>query len=137
MNAIGVDWTNRNDRKWQQAYDAAVEYRKTHGDLNVPSEYVTADGLLLGKWIASPAVCLPATRPEQHPPDPRAEGSVGRAGHGLEPEQRLGLPPFVGAGIQAGASRRTRTQPVYHRGGDLAGQLDLPPEAAVRKTTPP
>lgn len=52
MNAIGVDWTNRNDRKWQQAYDAAVEYRKTHGDLNVPSEYVTADGLLLGKWIA-------------------------------------------------------------------------------------
>ncbi len=52
MNAIGVDWTNRNDRKWQQAYDAAVEYRKIHGNLNVPSEYVTADGLMLGKWIA-------------------------------------------------------------------------------------
>ena len=52
MNAIGVDWTNRNDRKWQQAYEAAVAYRKAHGDLNVPSEYVTEDGLLLGKWIA-------------------------------------------------------------------------------------
>ena len=24
LEALGVDWTNRNDRKWQTAYEAAV-----------------------------------------------------------------------------------------------------------------
>ena len=52
LEALDVDWTNRNDRKWQAAYDAAVRYYQAHGDLNVPSEYVTPDGVLLGKWVA-------------------------------------------------------------------------------------
>ena len=52
LEALDVDWTNRNDRKWQAAYDAAARYYQAHGDLNVPSEYVTPDGVLLGKWVA-------------------------------------------------------------------------------------
>lgn len=52
LEALGVDWTNRNDRKWQTAYEAAVRYYKVHGDLNVPSEYVDEDGILLGKWVS-------------------------------------------------------------------------------------
>ena len=52
LDALGMDWTNRNDRKWQAAYDAAARYYQAHGDLNVPSEYVTPDGVLLGKWVA-------------------------------------------------------------------------------------
>ena len=52
LEALDVDWTNRNDRKWQAAYDAAVRYYHAHGDLNVPSEYIDPDGVLLGKWVS-------------------------------------------------------------------------------------
>lgn len=52
LDALGMDWTNRNDRKWMSLYDVAAAYYHEHGNLNVPSEYVTPDGVLPGKWVA-------------------------------------------------------------------------------------
>lgn len=52
LDALGMDWTNRNDRKWMSLYDVAAAYYHEHGSLNVPSEYVTPNGVLLGKWVA-------------------------------------------------------------------------------------
>lgn len=52
LDALGMDWTNRNDRKWMSLYDVAAAYYHERGNLNVPSEYVTPDGVLLGKWVA-------------------------------------------------------------------------------------
>lgn len=52
LDALGMDWTNRNDRKWMSLYDVAAAYYHEHGNLNVPSEYVTPNGVLLGKWVA-------------------------------------------------------------------------------------
>lgn len=52
LDALGMDWTNRNDRKWMSLYDVAAAYYHEHGNLNVPSEYATPDGVLLGKWVA-------------------------------------------------------------------------------------
>lgn len=52
LDALGMDWTNRNDLKWMSLYDVAAAYYHEHGNLNVPSEYVTPDGVLLGKWVA-------------------------------------------------------------------------------------
>ena len=52
LDVLGMDWTNRNDRKWMSLYDVAAAYYHEHGSLNVPSEYVTPDGVLLGKWVA-------------------------------------------------------------------------------------
>ncbi len=52
LDALGMDWTNRNDRKWMSLYDVAAAYYHEYGSLNVPSEYVTPDGVLLGKWVA-------------------------------------------------------------------------------------
>ena len=52
LDALGMDWTNRNHRKWMFLYDVAAAYYHEHGNLNVPSEYVTPDGVLLGKWVA-------------------------------------------------------------------------------------
>lgn len=52
LDALGMDWTNRNDRKWMSLYDVAAAYYHEQGNLNVPSEYVTPDGVLLGKWVA-------------------------------------------------------------------------------------
>ena len=52
LEALGVDWANRNDRKWQTAYEAAVKYHAAHGNLDVPTEYTDEDGILLGKWVS-------------------------------------------------------------------------------------
>ena len=52
LEALEVDWTNRNDRKWQTAYEAAVKYHAAYGNLDVPTEYTDEDGILLGKWVS-------------------------------------------------------------------------------------
>ena len=52
LEALEVDWANRNDRKWQTAYEAAVKYHAAHGNLDVPTEYTDEDGILLGKWVS-------------------------------------------------------------------------------------
>ena len=52
LEALGVDWANRNDRKWQTAYEAAVKYYSAHGNIDVPTEYIDEDGILLGKWVS-------------------------------------------------------------------------------------
>ena len=52
LEALGVDWANRNDRKWQTAYEAAVKYYNVHGNIDVPTEYIDEDGILLGKWVS-------------------------------------------------------------------------------------
>ena len=52
LEAIGINWVNRNVRKWQENFEAARRYAEQFGDLEVPSNYVTPDGILLGKWIA-------------------------------------------------------------------------------------
>ena len=52
LEAIGINWTNRNVRKWQENFEAAKRYAAQFGDLEVPSNYITPDGILLGKWIA-------------------------------------------------------------------------------------
>ena len=52
LEALGVDWANRTDRKWQTAYEAAVKYYNAHGNIDVPTEYIDEDGILLGKWVS-------------------------------------------------------------------------------------
>ncbi|MDD4125385.1 MAG: helicase associated domain-containing protein [Eubacteriales bacterium] len=36
---------------WEAWYLYAAEYYNTHGDLLIPSEYITPDGVKLGRWI--------------------------------------------------------------------------------------
>ena len=52
LDSIGMVW-NVADVLWEQYYTAASSYYEEHGDLNVPSTYVTDDGIKLGKWISS------------------------------------------------------------------------------------
>ena len=51
LEAIGMEWGGRNDRQWRQAYEAARRYFQRYGDLNVPYDYTTPDGLRLGQWV--------------------------------------------------------------------------------------
>ena len=51
LDEMGMVW-DVPDYLWEQNYHAAVRYRKTHGDLDVPAGYVSEDGVRLGAWIA-------------------------------------------------------------------------------------
>ena len=51
LNELGMDWTGRHNATWDRAYQAASQYKKVNGDLDIPVAYITADGIALGRWI--------------------------------------------------------------------------------------
>lgn len=53
LDSIGMVWNFSQDCLWEKNYLAAKAYYKTHGDLNVKSDYVTEDGVKLGSWLCS------------------------------------------------------------------------------------
>lgn len=53
LDALGMNWEGKNNAGWDIAYAEACRYRQEHGDLNVPSNYVTESGVRLGRWIRS------------------------------------------------------------------------------------
>ncbi len=51
LNAIGMIWEPKRETAWEKFYQAACEYYRRNGNLQVPSTYITAEGKHLGKWI--------------------------------------------------------------------------------------
>ena len=51
LEAIGMLWEGRNDRQWLRAYEAAACYFRQYGDLNIPYQYVSPEGIRLGYWV--------------------------------------------------------------------------------------
>ena len=52
LDEIGMIWKSPHETAWDLGYQAAVDYREQHGDLCVPTSYVTPEGYKLGAWIA-------------------------------------------------------------------------------------
>lgn len=50
LDKLGMVW-DVPDYLWEQNYAACVEYHRTHGDLEIPSDYVSKDGLRVGTWV--------------------------------------------------------------------------------------
>lgn len=51
LNQIGMNWSGKQGESWDRHYEAAREYAKRTGTLNVPYDYVTEEGVKLGRWI--------------------------------------------------------------------------------------
>lgn len=51
LDELGMIWDERSDRLWERGYAEALEYRRTHGSLNVPFNFKSETGYLLGRWI--------------------------------------------------------------------------------------
>ena len=51
LEEIGIYWGNRNDRQWNEVYQAAKRYFEANGNLDVPVSYVSPEGYALGKWV--------------------------------------------------------------------------------------
>ena len=49
LNAIGMQWEKPDP--WQHRYELAQEYKKEHGNLDIPVKYKTADGIWLSRWV--------------------------------------------------------------------------------------
>ena len=51
LDEIGMAWGSRYDATWDRYYAAARRYHAEHHALDVPIEYVDADGVALGRWL--------------------------------------------------------------------------------------
>lgn len=51
LNAIGYSWQNKYDAAWSKYYEKLREYRREHGNVDVPVAY-RMDGYNLGKWLS-------------------------------------------------------------------------------------
>lgn len=59
LDAIGMQWGTPDP--WKHRFKLAQEYKKEHGNLNIPAKYKTADGILLGQWVADQKKLLQAS----------------------------------------------------------------------------
>lgn len=50
LNSIGMVW-NVISSQWEENYLAAVKYFNSHGNLDIPSNYIAENGIKLGNWI--------------------------------------------------------------------------------------
>ncbi len=51
LESIGMQWDSVLVRNWMQYYDQAKKYYEERGELNIPINYTTPNGLRLGKWL--------------------------------------------------------------------------------------
>lgn len=49
LNAVGIQWEKPDS--WQHRYELAQEYKRCHGNLDIPAKYKTADGIWLSRWV--------------------------------------------------------------------------------------
>ena len=52
LDELGFIWS-KVDSQWEMNFQAAQDYYRKHGDLEVPAAYISPDGLKLGVWLQS------------------------------------------------------------------------------------
>lgn len=52
LDDLGVKW-NIREETWDEKYYLLEAYYEKYGDINVPFDYVTKDGVKLGNWVYS------------------------------------------------------------------------------------
>ena len=53
LDAIGMVWKNYLEISWERNFQAAKDYFDTYGNLEIPINYSTEEGIALGGWIAN------------------------------------------------------------------------------------
>ena len=53
LESIGMRWKNRYDYSWERFYQALCRYKFNSGNIDIHANYVTPEGLELGKWICN------------------------------------------------------------------------------------
>jgi len=53
MNSIGMRWNSKSEVTWKQGYEQLLKYKEKHGNLDIPSKYITEDGFPLGGLVTN------------------------------------------------------------------------------------
>lgn len=53
LNSIGMRWDSKSEITWKQGYDRLLKYKEEHGNLDIPSKYITEDGFPLGVMVTN------------------------------------------------------------------------------------
>ena len=53
LESIGIRWEDKTELSWSKNFSACQEYYAQYGNLDIKVDYVTPDGLALGRWIAN------------------------------------------------------------------------------------
>ena len=53
LEAIGMVWDSVRDQTWERNFSAAQAYYNANGNLHVPVDYVSDNGVKLGTWLAN------------------------------------------------------------------------------------
>ena len=53
LENIGMVWNSTRDLSWERNYNAAQTYFESNGNLYVPVDYITDDGIKLGVWLSN------------------------------------------------------------------------------------
>ena len=51
LDQIGMSWLDLGEERWNRNFRALRAYFEQHGDIDVPQDYVTSDGLKLGRFV--------------------------------------------------------------------------------------
>ena len=51
LDQIGMRWENKYSIRWETSYQTLCEYKKMHGNTDVPVAYTSDNGIKLGRWI--------------------------------------------------------------------------------------
>ena len=51
LERIGICWSPNDEDAWNRQFAAAEKYYQSHGDLNIPKDFVSEDGKRLGQWL--------------------------------------------------------------------------------------
>ena len=100
LDEIGMVWKNQHESAWDVGYQAAVEYYKAYGNLQVPTGYIAPDGYKLGAWLA----------------DRREKG---KNKHSLERQQKLDELGMIWVKPDSGEIRYALAKQYYEEYGNL------------------
>ena len=51
LDQIGMSWVDLGEERWNRNFRALRAYYAQHGDIDVPQDYVTSEGLKLGRFV--------------------------------------------------------------------------------------
>lgn len=111
LEAIGMSW--EADNRWEKKFALAKEYYETHGNLELPLDYVV-EGVWLGKWVREQRMKLE----ERETPEKEADGEHSdRRKKGLTQEQAQKL-------ISLGVGRQvSKSEAAWQRQCRAAGEF--------------
>ena len=109
LDDIGMIWDSVHERAWEHGLTEARAYYSEHGNLNVPSTYVSSSGYALGKWIC-------------------ARRSKGRENHSAEGQAQLDALGMIWQKPDSWKVRYVLAKAYYEEHGDLKMPPDYKPE---------